>query len=225
MNLPYPHFLINFKVYEGTAGTDGLELARTVERVAEETGAAFAVAPGTPDLRLLASATDLPVVAQAVDAVEPGRGTGRILPEAAADAGADAALVNHPEHRETLADVAGQVRRCREVGLDSVVCVDSETMGRAALSFEPDCLLFEKPEDVATGRAITSTHPERVESFLAMVDRENPRTRVLVGGGITTGDDVARAFDLGADAAGAASAFVGADDPDGWLADVVAAFP
>ncbi len=225
MGLEYPHFLVNYKVYDGTAGEDGLALARTLETVAEATNRTFAVAPQTPDVRLAAEETSLPVVAQSVDALEPGRGNGRISIQALAAAGADGVLVNHPENRATLEEVERTVARCGEFGLESIVCVAGREMGEAALAFGPDCLLLEKPEDVATGRAITRTHPELVEEFVAMVDDRNPRTKVLVGGGISSADDVARAFDLGADAAGAASAVLEASDRRAWLTAVAEAMP
>ncbi|WP_433632263.1 triose-phosphate isomerase [Halomicrococcus sp. NG-SE-24] len=225
MALDYPYFLVNFKTYPGTAGEDGLAFARTMEHVAEETGARFVVAPQTPDLRLVVERTSLPVVAQTIDADDPGRRTGGVLPETVAAAGADGAFVNHPESPDALADVEAKVERCRDLGLESVVCVNSIEQGRAALSFDPDCLLFEKPEDVATGRAISRTHPERVESFVAAVEAERPETRVFLGGGIGEAADVAAAFDLGADAAGAASAAVQAADREAWLRSIAGAVP
>jgi len=220
MALQYPTFLINFKRYEGTAGEDGLERAKTVEAVAERTGAAFAVAPQTPDLFRIASVTDLPIVAQSVDAVEPGRGTGEVGLPAIEAAGADGVLINHPESRETLADVEATVRGCRDRALESMVCVDSVEMGRAVLAFDPDCLLFENPADIATGRSLAVTAPERVETFVSMVREENARTRILLGGGITTRADVTASLKLGADGAGAASAFTNAADRDAWLTDI-----
>ncbi|TKR27883.1 triose-phosphate isomerase [Natronomonas salsuginis] len=220
MPLDYTHFLINFKRYEGTAGDAGLDLAQTIEAVGSRTDATFAVAPQTPDVRLLAEETSLPIVAQAIDAVEPGRGNGEISIQAVAAAGADGVLINHPESPDTLTDVEAFVAECASFGLESIVCVDSVEAGRAALAFDPDCLLFETPADIATGRAMTRSHPGRVEAFVAMVDLENPRTRVLLGGGITDAADVADALDSGADAAGAASAFMNADDRDAWLSAV-----
>lgn len=220
MALEYPMFLINFKRYEGTAGDDGLELAKAMQAVQERTGASLAVAPQTPDLSRIASEADLRVVAQSVDAAEPGRGTGEIGLPAVDAAGADGVLVNHPESPQTLADVEAIVGGCRERGLESIVCVDSVEMGRGVLAFAPDCLLFENPDDVATGRSLAETAPERVEAFVSMVREANARTRVLLGGGITTATDVERSLELGADAAGAASAFVNAGDREAWLSDI-----
>lgn len=220
MSLEYPCFLVNLKTYAGTAGDDALALARTIERVAERTGATVAVAPGTPDLARIAAETSLPVVAQAVDAAEHGAGHGRITLPGVAAAGADGVLVNHPERPDAFGDVADLVAGCRDLGLESIVCVDGLDVGRVALELDPDCVLFEDPSDIATGESMVETRPERAEAFIELVADRNPRTRVLLGGGITSGADVERALALGADAAGAASAFVEADDREAWLASI-----
>jgi triosephosphate isomerase len=225
MNLEYPYFQVNFKVYPGTYGEAGLQFAKMIDRVRDETGAELTLTPQLPDIRLIARETDLTLTAPFVDAIEPGRGMGRILPEAVREAGAEGVVVNHAENRDTLTDVARKLDRCRAVGLDSIVCVDSVEMGRAVLAFDPDSVVFEKPEDISTDRAITQTHPERVREFVSMRDDVNPRTKVLVGGGIKTADDVRKAFEQGADATGAASAISLADDPEARLREIAAVLP
>lgn len=224
-NLPYPHFQVNFKVYPGTWGDDALAFARTLEEIEAETDARFVLTPQLPDLRTIASETSLAVTAPYVDAIEPGRGMGKILPEAVADAGADGVVINHAENRDSFADLVRKIERCRELGMDSVVCVDSIEMGRAVAEFDPDSMIFEMPDDISTDRAITQTHPDRVREFLAMIEEENPRTQVLVGGGISTPEDVRLAFEQGAPAAGAASAVSLADDPESLLREIADVFP
>lgn len=224
MSLPYPHFLVNFKVYDGTNGEDGVALARTIEAVAEETPANFVVAPQTPDLRLVAENTSLPVVAQSVDTSGAGRGNGAVLPETVRKAGADGVVVNHPESQATLAEIEETIQSCADCGLDTIVCVDSLEKGRAVLSFDPDCLLFENPEDIATGTSLPESNPELVREFVTMVEERSPTTKILLGGGISERTDVERAFELGADAAGAASAAVQADDRRAWFESIASAF-
>lgn len=220
MALTYPHFLINYKLYEGTAGAAGLELAKTIEAVHRRTGATFAVAPQTPDIYRIAEETALPVVAQSIDALEAGRGNGQISLAAVAEAGAAGVLVNHPESPAEFGDVGDVVAGCAEYGLESIVCVDSVDLGRAALTFDPDCLLLENPADVASDRALARTNPERVDAFVSMVESENPGARILLGGGISTARDVTASLEHGADAAGAASAFVDASDREAWLSEI-----
>jgi triosephosphate isomerase len=188
-----------------------------LEEVGKRTDTEFVLTPQLPDVRMIADKTDLDVLAPYIDAVEPGRGMGKILPETIADTGADGVVINHAENRDTLTDIVWKINRCRDLGMDSVVCVDSLEMGQSVLEFDPDLLIYEMPEDLGTERAITQTHPERVERFLAMVEEQNPRTRVLVGGGISTPDDVRLAFEQGADATGAASAISLADNPESLL--------
>jgi triosephosphate isomerase len=225
MTLAYPFFWVNFKIYPGTAAGDGLAVARTIERVAADTGVPFVVSPQLPDLRLLAAETDLPLLAQSADALDPGRGMGRILPGTVAAAGADALSINHAERGDTVDDVAGKIERCRELGLESVVSAHGLEQGRALATLDPDCIVYEVPGDIATDRAITRTHPERVREFVGTIGEVNPRTKVFLGGGISTGADVARAFEQGADAVGAASAVVGADDPEPVLRDLASGVP
>lgn len=224
-NLPYPHFDVNVKVYPDTHGEDAVSLARLLAELEEETPARFVFTPQLPDLRTVVAETDVAVTAPAMHAVEPGRGMGKILPETLAAAGVDGVVINHAENRDTLSDIAWKVQRCRDLGMDSVVCVDSIEMGRAVATFEPDAMVYELPEDIASERAITRTHPDRVRSFVAMVDEASPRTRVNVGGGIATPEDVRLAFELGADATGAASAVCLADDPESMLRAIADAFP
>lgn len=223
-NLPHPYFQVNFKIYPGTGGEDGLQFARMIERIEQQTAATFVLTPQLPDVRLIATETDLTVTTPVVDSATPGRGIGKVLPETVRGAGAQGAVINHAENRDTLTDVERKIRRCREAGLDSLVCVDSVEMGRAVATFDPDSLVFEKPADISTDRAITQTHPERVRRFVQTIDDVNPRTTVVVGGGISTAEDVRAAFKQGADATGAASAVSLADDPESLLRSIAEVF-
>ncbi|WP_158854753.1 triose-phosphate isomerase [Halorhabdus sp. CUG00001] len=223
MRLPYPHFQVNYKLYPGTGGSDGLELAGMIERIATETDGTFVLTPQLPDVRLLARETELPVIAPAVDPVDPGRGMGKILPETLSDGGAVGAVINHAENRDTIADIQRKVERCRDAGLDAIVCVDSVEAGRAVAPFDPDQFLFERPDDIGGQASITQTHPERVKAFLDMRDANAPETAVRIGGGITSATDVSRAFDLGVDAVGAASAIATAENPGSVLRAIGAA--
>jgi triosephosphate isomerase len=225
MNIEYPYFQINFKVYPGTGGADGVEFARMIDRVANDTGTEFVLAPQIPDIRLIAGETDLPLMAPYMDVIEAGRGMGRILPETIREAGAEAVVINHAENRDSFVDVERKIERAREADLDSIVCVDSLKMAKAAATFDPDSVIFEKPEDISTDRAITQTHPERVKEFIAMLKDENPDIMALVGGGISTPEDVRLAFKQGADATGAASAVSLADDPESLLRSIAGSIP
>ncbi|THE63922.1 triose-phosphate isomerase [Salinadaptatus halalkaliphilus] len=224
MGLPQSSFLVNFKVAPETAGEDGRSIVDAIERVRADTGARFAVAPHLPDLRWIAEQTPLPVVAQTATPRERA-GLGGATLEGVADAGVDAAFLTHPERDAGLADIGRAVDRCRELGLESIVWAPDRETANAALTFDPDWLLFERPADIAADDGLLRTEPARLERVVAMVDDENPRTSVFVGGGIRTAADVARAFEYGADATGAASALLEADDRAAWLRSIATAVP
>ena len=224
MDRTYPYFLVNFKSYEETAGDDGLAFVETIERVSEATDTRFAVAPQLPDLRWIAERTSLPVVAQAAIPRDDA-GMGDATLETVADAGAAAVFVTHPGLEVGFEAVGPRIARCRDLGLESIVWVPDRETARAALSFDPDCLLYERPSDVASEAGMVRTNPERIERFVEFVADESPRTAVFVGGGVRTAEDVERAFACGVDATGAASAAVEADDREGWLRSIAAAVP
>lgn len=212
MNLKYPNFGVNFKIYPGTGGKKGLEYAKIVERVKDETGAELTVTPQIPDIRLISEKTNLSVIAPYADAVEPGRGMGRILLETIKEAGASGVVISHAELPDNFSEISFKIRKCGEIGLDSAVCVDSIEMGVAIANLKPDSLVFEIPEDIGTIRSITSTRSDIVKNFIKEIHRINPKIKIAVGGGIHNPEDVRSAFDLGADATGCASALIRAKD-------------
>lgn len=224
MALAYPYFLVNCKTYDGTTGEDGLAFARTIQRVVEDTGRRFAIAPQLPDIRLIADRTTLPVVAQAGTRREDAT-MGGVTLEAVAAAGADAVFVTHPENDAAFGDLPRLIDRCEHLGLESIVTVNGLDGARAALSFGPDCLLLERPDDIASEGGLVRADPDRVEAFVELVASERPETRTFVGGGIRTADDVGRAFSCGVDATGAASAAVDAPDREAWLRSIADAVP
>ncbi|GAB6880616.1 triose-phosphate isomerase [Halorubrum gandharaense] len=224
MSLPTPCFLCSFKTYPGTAGRDGVSLARELAGAASDAGVPAAIAPQIPDLRLFAEAVDVPLIAQAADAAAAGEGTGDVLVETLATAGADALFVNHPEREASLSETRELIRRCDDVGLDAVVCVRSVAEARAVTEFGADWVLFERPEDVASGEPLVAEEPARVREAVDAVASVNSTTRIAVGGGVAEPSHVAAARECGVDGVGAASAVVTAENPAETLRGLLDAF-
>lgn len=224
MGFDAPFFQINYKLYPGTRGEDGLQFAKTAERVAEEFGVTFVLSPQTPDVRLVDSAVDLPILAQGMSSHSPGEGLGHVLAETLHEAGADGVMMNHPEFREQTDELYRKIQRCREVRLTSVVCVDGVEFGKAVLEWEPDWVVFEHPELLGTTTSLTETDPQSVREFRELVEERSPETGVFLGGGISSVPDVERALEL-ADATGSASwisSRVEADDRETTLREIAA---
>ena len=190
---------MNLKTYGRTRGEGALGIARELDEVARETGVAFAVAPNAFDVRLLASETSLPLLAQSVDAVPEGSHTGHLTPEAARDAGAVGSLVNHSEHRLRLADIEHVGDRLRGCDLDSVVCTNNAAVSRAAAAIHPTFVAVEPPELIGGDISVTSADPGVVSRSVDLVKSVAPQVSVLCGAGVKTGTDVAKAIELGTD--------------------------
>jgi len=222
MKLPVPIIIVNLKTYSQSRGDGALRIARALDEVATETGVAFAVAPNAFDVRLLAAGTDLPVLAQSVDAVPEGGHTGHLTPEAARDAGSVGSLVNHSEHRLRLADIEHVVDRLRGCDLDSVVCTNNATVSRAAASIHPTFVAIEPPELIGGNVSVTSADPGIVTRSVDLVKAVDEDVRILCGAGVKTGTDVRMALELGTDGVLLASGVALAEDVRAVARDLAA---
>jgi triosephosphate isomerase len=209
--------LVNLKTYP----CDPVAIADAVRDVDDTTDARLAVAPGTAHLERVAE-TGAETWAQHVDPVDHGRNTGHTLAEAVADAGAAGTLLNHSERRLKLADIDGAIRAAERAGLETIVCANNPAQIGAAAALGPDAVAVEPPALIGTGTPVSGADPDVVEDAVAAADRVDPEVAVLCGAGISTGDDVVAAGDLGAEGVLLASGVAKADDPKAALEDLVA---
>ena len=85
----------------------------------------------------------------------------------------------------------------------------------------PDAVAVEPPELIGTGIPVSQAQPEVVEDTVKEVKTINKKIKVLCGAGITTGDDMKAAMDLGADGVLLASGIIKAESPKDALLDLV----
>jgi triosephosphate isomerase len=208
-----PALIINFKNYREALGRRALELAKTAEKVAKETGASIAVAPPQPTLMLVANSVDVPVLAQHVDDVEAGSTTGFVPVESIKEAGAAGSIVNHSEHKLPRDKIARVVELLRGNDLTSLVCASTPEEAEALAAYAPDIIAVEPPELIGSGRAVSKVSPEVVTDSVKSVRKVSDKIAVLCGAGIVSGDDVAAALKLGAQGVLVASGIVKSKDP------------
>jgi triosephosphate isomerase len=220
VELKYPVIALNFKVYLESIGENAVRLARIAEEVSREYGVSIIVAPPLPDLRAVVEHVSIPVFAQHVDPYRPGGHTGSIIVENIKAAGAMGSIVNHSEKRLLLADIGAVLERLREVGLISLLCTDTVETTKAGAALGPNMLAIEPPELIGTGIPVSKAKPEVVTGAVEAIKRINPSVRILCGAGISTGDDVAKAIELGTEGVLLASAYVKAKDPKKLLAEM-----
>jgi triosephosphate isomerase len=211
--ISYPLILVNLKTYREGMGRKAVELAKTAERVHNETGVCIAVAPQTVDIPPIIKATCIPIFAQHVDPVGYGKYTGHILPEAMAEAGCAGTLISHSERRLELETIKATIESAKGAELAQVVCVDKISRGRQVAPFSPDAIAIEPPELIGTGTPVSKAKPEIVSGSVEEVHKVNPKIKVLCGAGITSGEDVTASLSLGAEGILVASGVVKAESP------------
>jgi len=219
IKLSTPFILVNFKTYLEATGRNALKLAKAAEKASQETNVCIGLAPQHVDLRLLAETVELPVFAQHIDPIKPGRYTGFISPEAVKEAGAVGTLLNHSEHILTFAILENSIKRAHEVGLISVVCSHDAQSSTTIAALNPDVVAVEPPELIETGISVSKAKPEVVTETIQLVKKTNPHITILCGAGVSNGEDVATALRLGTQGVLVASGIVKAKDQYKTLLD------
>lgn len=204
-----------------SSGENALELARALKSASEESGITMVAAPQAADIYRIQDQISLPIFAQHIDPITPGGHTGSNLIETLIEAGISGSLINHSENRMKLADIDEVIQLCKQNDIESCVCTNNIATSKAIATFSPDAVAVEPPELIGTGIPVSQAQPEVVEDSVKGVKSINKKIKVLCGAGISTGDDMKAAMDLGADGVLLASGIVKAENPKEALLDLV----
>nr|WP_083807424.1 triose-phosphate isomerase [Methanococcus voltae] len=216
-----PVVIINYKTYMESISDKGLNIAKCAEKVSEESGIEISVAPQFTDLKTIVEQTNVKVYSQHMDAIKPGSNTGKILPEAVKSTGAFGTLINHSEKRLLLSDIEEIINKSKELKLESVVCTNNIGVSKAVSALSPDYIAVEPPELIGSGIPVSKANPEVVEGTVSAVHDINKDVKVLCGAGISKGEDVKSALELGAEGVLLASGVVKAKDVEQSIRDLI----
>jgi len=193
--------LVNLKTYP----CDPIAVAEAVRDVDETTDARLAVAPQATHPR--AGCTN------GRGDVGPARRFDRTREQHRAIArrerrrrGRFGTLLNHSERRLKLADIDGAVRAAERANLETIVCANNPAQIGAAAAVGPDAVAVEPPALIGTGTPVSQADPDVVEDAVDAAANVDSEVSVLCGAGISTGDDVVAAGDLGAGASSSQAA-------------------
>ncbi len=206
--------VVNFKGYAQSTGNGAIALAAKLSSVSK----GIILAPQFFDIREISKLGN-PVFAQHVDPVGYGSRTGMVIPEAVRLAGGVGSIISHSEHRMHLDDIKKAVERCREAGLQSLVCVPDVETEKEVIAFEPDMIAIEPPELIGSGISVSRARPELIEEAAS----NSGGIELLCGAGISSGKDVERAIELGANGVLVASAIVKSNSPESMALEMVKA--
>jgi triosephosphate isomerase len=142
-----------------------------------------------------------------VQAVSPGIATGT--------------LINHSERRLKLADIDASITAAGRTGLTTIVCTNNIATTCAASALGPDYVAVEPPELIGSGIPVSKSDPEVVSGSVEAVKNINPDVKVLCGAGISKGEDMKAALELGSVGVLLASGVVKSSNPKKALFDLV----
>ena len=176
------------------------------------------VVPQVADIHAVSGAVKIPVYAQHVDGVGYGGFTGHVTAASLKANGASGSLINHSERRLKLAEVEASISSCRSFGLKTIVCTNNVATTRAAAALEPDYVAVEPPELIGSGIPVSKANPDVIRESVNAVLKIAPK----VGAGITHGEDLRAALELGSQGVLLASGIIKAKDQRKALEDLVA---
>lgn len=208
-----PRLLINLKAYTESSGDRAILIAKLAERVWKETGVLIGVAPNFLDLREVSSSVEIPIFAQHVDPLPPGAFTGHVPPALVREVGARGSLLNHSERQISLHHIAEAISMMRELGLISIVCSPTPSESAAVAALSPDAVAVEPPELIGSGIPVSKAKPDVILGSLRAIRGVNGRIPLLCGAGISSGEDVRAALELGSYGVLVASAVTKSPDP------------
>ncbi|MCI8598642.1 MAG: triose-phosphate isomerase [Lachnospiraceae bacterium] len=219
LKLEPPFFEIGPKNY--LYGDQILDLAR----IADEAAAKYDVrviftTPYANIERVANSVKQIKVFAPHMDDIPVGRGLASILPESIKTAGAVGVMLNHAEHPLTTSTLVSTLKRARDLNLMSIVCADSMLEVQAVSNLHPDMMIAEPAELIGTGEAVDLSYVAKSCEAVLKID---PNIGILVGGGISSGEDVYNIIMGGADATGSSSGIVKAKDPEAMVHEMLSA--
>lgn len=212
-----PFFVINPKAY--LYGKQALALAKAADELSSLYDIDILFTVQQADVSLIKQATThLFITVQHLDGIEIGRGMGYVLPEAVAEAGAEATFLNHAEHPMTLQELTKAMQRSNELGILTIVCANSLTEARAAASLKPDVMVCEPTELIGTGQTSDLQYMTETNRVVREID---PEILILQAAGISSAVDVEKALSSGADGTGGTSGIVQAEDPVQTLTEMI----
>ena len=144
-----PFFSVSPKSY--LYGEELIELAKITDELAKNINSTiFFTAPPTELYRVAKETENLVITAQHTDSIDPGRGMGKTLMESLAEIGVGATFLNHAERPLTINAICKAIAKAKEIGIITIICVDSKAEAKAIATLDPDIILCEPSKLIST---------------------------------------------------------------------------
>ena len=191
-------FVINCKNYEEISGDKIIKFVKTAERVSKKYKVKIVISP-PQHLIGLVSNSSIPILAQHVDDSKVGSTTGFVIPELLKKSKVTGSLINHSEHRIPSKEIEKLVLKLSELKMMSILCVKDVAEVKKYIKLNPDYIAIEPPELIGSGKAVSTEKPDLIAKAASIVNGSKNKTKLLCGAGIVSGEDVAKAVELGSE--------------------------
>ena len=189
-------FIINCKNYDEISGDKIIKLAKISQKISKKYKIPIAIAPPHHLIPLITKVNVI-VLAQHLDDKKVGSTTGFMIPEIVKRSKINGSLINHSEHRISEKEIKNLIKRLKRLKLKTVLCVKNINESKKYAKLNPTFIAIEPPELIGTGRAISTERPQLITKAVDSVKSAKNSTKLLCGAGIVSGNDVARAKQLG----------------------------
>jgi len=213
-------FVINCKNYEEISGDKIIKFVKTAEKVSKKFKVKIAITPPQHLIGVVANSS-IPILAQHVDDSKVGSTTGFVIPELLKKSKVKGSLINHSEHRITSKEIEKLVLKLKELKMISIVCVKDVAESKKYAKLNPDYIAIEPPELIGSGKAVSKEKPELITKAAEAVKSAKNNTKLLCGAGIVSGEDVAKAIELGSKGILVASGIIKAKDWNNIMSEFV----
>ena len=204
-------FVINCKNYEEISGDKITKFVKIAEKISKKYKVKIAISPPQHLVGLVANSS-VQILAQHIDVSKVGSTTGFIVPELLKKSGVKGSLINHSEHRIASKEIEKLVLKLKELKMISILCVKDVAEVKKYVKLDPDYIAIEPPELIGSGKAVSKEKPELIAKAASVVNNSKNKTKLLCGAGIVSGEDVAKAIELGSKGILVASGIIKAKD-------------
>ena len=204
-------FVINCKNYEEISGDKIIKFIKIAEKISKKYKVKIAISPPQHLVGLVANSS-IPILAQHIDVSKVGSTTGFIIPELLKKSKVKGSIINHSEHRITNREIEKLVLKLKELKMISILCVKDIAEVKKYVKLNPDYIAIEPPELIGSGKAVSKEKPELIAKAASIVNNSKNKTKLLCGAGIVSGEDVAKAIELGSKGILVASGIIKAKD-------------
>ncbi|ARD84040.1 triosephosphate isomerase [Ferroplasma acidiphilum] len=188
-----PEIFINFKHYNNAVGTNSEKLLADFKSIKNQDSLYYCVAE--TDLYLQKSFPELHIYGQHVDSNGYGAFTGSVSMESLLDLGVKGSLLNHSEKRVDSSIIESIVKKSKELGFKIILCVENLDEAEKYSKLEPAYIAYEPPELIGGDISVSTARPEIIGQAAEIC---KGRTKLLVGAGVKTKEDVDTSMALGA---------------------------